>query len=146
TSIPFRNLNRNDRGNAKRINQGGVMRALHSSQSIKRANRTRYADASLDISVRSGELRDAIVERAQKINPEIDLKNALKEAKKIVGKLTKAEAKEGESNRSIWLSQEEINTAAQTVVNILSESADTEKAEIDDFISGNQPGSLAIAA
>lgn len=146
TPIPFSNLNRDDTGTPKRINQGGVMRALHSSQSIKRGIRTRYEDASLDISVRSGELHDAIVERSQEINPEIDTKNALKEAKKIVGKLTKAEAKEGESNRSIWLSQEEINTAAQTVVNILSESADAEKAEIDDFISGNQTGSLAIAS
>src|SRR5699024_4655455 len=54
--------------------------------------------------------------------------------------------KEGESNRSIWLSQEEINTAAQTVVNILSDSSDEEKAEIDDFIDGNKTGSLAIAA
>lgn len=144
-SVPFSNLNRDDTGTPKRLQQGGVMRALHSSQAIKRGIRVRYEEASKDLSVRSGELDAAITERALQLDSGLDKKKAAKEAKKLVGKLTKGEAKEGEANRSSWLSGEEINTAAQTVVDILTPEGQ-DKAEITDFIDGTQTGSLAIAA
>ncbi|AWB82407.1 type I-E CRISPR-associated protein Cas7/Cse4/CasC [Corynebacterium yudongzhengii] len=146
SAIPFSNLNRDDTGTPKRINQGGVMRALLSSQSIKRGIRKRYEDASQKASVRSGELSEAIAQRAVELVPETDGNKALKEAKKIINKLTKGSETEGESARSIWLSQEEINTAAQTVANILSPDSAEEKAEIEAFIDGTKTGSLAIAA
>ena len=144
--IPFSNLNRDDTGTPKRVNQGGALRALHSSQSIKRGIRKAYETASLDLSVRSGELSEAIAERAKQIDAELEEKKVAKEAKAIVGKLTKAESTDKESNRSIWLSQEEIETAAQTVVDILSPQEDAEKAEVQDFINGTKTGSLAISA
>lgn len=146
TPIPFSNLNRDDTGTPKRINQGGVLRALHSSQAIKRGIRVRYEDASRDISVRSGELDAAITEKVLQMNPDAGEKEALKESKKLVGALTKATEKAGESNRSAWLSAEEINTAAQTVLNILSPTTDDKAAAPDDFITGTKTGSLAIAA
>lgn len=144
--IPFSNLNRDDTGTPKRVNQGGALRALHSSQSIKRGIRKAYESASMDLSVRSGELAEAIGERVAQIDGELDKKKVAKEARNIVGKLTKAEAKDNESNRSIWLSQEEIETAARTVVDILTPEADSEKAEVQDFINGTKTGSLAISA
>ena len=144
-SVPFSNLNRDDTGTPKRIQQGGVMRALHSSQAIKRGIRVRYEKASKDISVRSGKLDAAIAERVAQLAPELDAKTATKEAKKLVGKLTKGESKEGESARSSWLSTEELNTAAQTVVDILTPQGQ-DKAEVADFIDGSKTGSLAIAA
>lgn len=147
TPIPFSNLNRDDTGTPKRINQGGVLRALHSSQAIKRGIRKRYEDASQDISVRSGELDAAIVEAVLELDGSVDEKKALKEAKKIVGVLTKGgDAKEGESNRSVWLSGEEISTAAQTVLDTLNPNDSTEKPKASTFIDGARTGSLAIAA
>lgn len=80
-SVPFSNLNRDDTGTPKRIQQGGVMRALHSSQAIKRGIRVRYEKASKDISVRSGKLDAAIAERVAQLAPELDAKTATKEAK-----------------------------------------------------------------
>lgn len=159
TSIPFSNLNRDDTGTPKRINQGGVLRALHSSQSIKRGIRKRYEEASMDTSVRSGELAEAIVERVLDLNSDVDEKAALKNAKQIVGKLTKSESSEtkgaeggndtaakAESARSTWMSSEEINTAAQTVLNILTSDKKMAKTEVNEFIDGHRTGALAIAA
>lgn len=146
TPIPFSNLNRDDTGTPKRVNQGGVLRAMHSSQAIKRGIRKRYEEASLDISVRSGELDAAITEKVQALDPSANEKQVLKQAKKLVGALTKGSEKEGEANRSAWLSSEEIATAAQTVLNIVSPTADSESSEAGDFISGTKTGSLAIAA
>lgn len=164
TSIPFSNLNRDDTGTPKRINQGGVLRALHSSQSIKRGIRQRYEEASMDTSIRSGELAEVIAERARAMDSSIDEKAALKNAKQIVGKLTKNEATESkskaaggseeetatatkaESARSIWMSNEEINTAAQTVLAIVNNDKKIAKTEVNEFINQHRTGSLAIAA
>ena len=46
----------------------------------------------MDLSIRSGELAEEIVERVFELNPNVDRKAALKNARSIVGKLTKAEA------------------------------------------------------
>lgn len=137
SSIPFSNLNRDDTGVPKRTVHGGVLRALLSSQSIKRGIRRCYEEASGDISIRSGNLAEEIVSRARKLNADIDEKAALKEAKKIVGNLTKAKSSENESDRSIWLSGEEILTAASFIAGVQSDSG---------FINGARTGSLAIAA
>ncbi|MDY3128289.1 MAG: type I-E CRISPR-associated protein Cas7/Cse4/CasC [Corynebacterium sp.] len=138
TSIPFSNLNRDDAGVPKRTMHGGVMRAMHSSQSIKRGVRLRYEEASGNISVRSGKLAEKIVAKALELKPELDEKAALKDAKKIVGTLTKATASENESDRSTWLSGEELLTAASHIAG-LDENEST-------FIEGGKTGSLAIAA
>ena len=84
-AIPFSNLNRDDAGVPKRTMQGGVLRAMHSSQSIKRGIRLRYEEASGNISIRSGKLAEEIVAKALELNPDLAEKSALKEAKKIVG-------------------------------------------------------------
>lgn len=140
-STPFSNLNRDDAGVPKRINQGGVMRAMHSSQSIKRGIRVRYEAASGDISVRSGKLAEEIVEKAKELFEGLDEKAALKDAKKIIGSLTKENSTDNEASRSTWLSGEELLTAATTIVNKQSgQDGDSE------FIQPGKTGSLAISS
>ncbi len=137
SSVPYNNLNRDDTGTPKRIHQGGVLRAMLSSQSIKRAIRTDYEENSLDRSVRSANLADLVATRAQEINPELDPKEALKATKKLIGALTKAsESTEGEAGRSAWLSSEELEIAAFNVANNSE----------DSFIEAGKTGALAIAS
>lgn len=140
TSVPYSNLNRDDNGTPKRVTVGGALRALHSSQSVKRGIRTAYENSSLDRSVRSGNLAGEVVAKALEIDPDADEKTLEKEAKKLVGTLSKGEGKdggdEGGSARSSWLSEEEITTAATTILDKTN----------SDFIQEGKTGSLAIAA
>lgn len=138
TSIPYSNLNRDDTGVPKRVMQGSALRAMHSSQSIKRGSRVIYENLSQDISVRSGQLKEVVAEKAMELNPALQEKDALKKAGKLIGNLTKGEAKssEGEAARSTWLSGEEILAAATKIANDSDE----------DFIDGKKTGALAIAA
>lgn len=140
TSVPYSNLNRDDNGTPKRVTVGGALRALHSSPSVKRGIRTAYENASLDRSVRSGNLAGEVVAKALEIDPQADEKALTKEAKKLVGDLTKNSDKESNDDggpaRSSWLSEEEITAAATTIL----EKTDT------DFIQEGKTGSLAIAA
>ncbi|MEW6945560.1 type I-E CRISPR-associated protein Cas7/Cse4/CasC [Trueperella pyogenes] len=144
-SVPYSNLNRDDSGTPKRVIQGGALRALHSSQAIKRGIRTLYEEASKDVSVRSGQLIAEIVDTAKKLNSDADEKALTKAAKNIVGKLTKGDkggassgkGSEKESDRSIWMSHEEILTAATAILNGQEDA---------EFIEDGVTGSLAIAA
>lgn len=140
TSVPYSNLNRDDAGTPKNVRRGGVTCALLSSQSIKKGIRTKYENTSADKSVRSGQLVEVICSRAAEITPEVDEKALVKEAKKLIGTLTKtAEVAEGaqESDRSIWLSDEEIEVAAAQIAANASDGT---------FIENGRTGSLAIAA
>lgn len=139
-NVPYSNLNRDDLGTPKHVTVGGKLRALHSSQSIKRGIRTKYEEASLNISVRSGNIVDEVIAVATKLDPEADKAALSKRAKQRIGTLTKSKSSNSESNLSIWLSQEEINTLAHSLVQ--PDSAESEKV----FIAGNATGSLAIAA
>ncbi len=136
SSIPYNNLNRDDTGTPKRINQGGVLRAMLSSQSIKRAIRVDYEENSLDRSIRSANLAELVSARAQEINSALDSNEALKAARKLIGALTKKEATEGEAGRSAWISYEELELAAVNVANSSEE----------DFILPGKTGALAIAS
>lgn len=139
--LPWSNLNRDDTGMPKRLRQGGKQRGMLSSQSIKRGARADYEAKSLDITVRSVNLGALVAERAQEINPDLDPKAAKKLADRLIGTLTKKEAKsaaagEDDSNRSAWLSSEEIETAAHAVAQELDKA---------DFVGEGKSGSLAIA-
>ena len=139
--LPWSNLNRDDTGMPKRLNQGGKQRGMLSSQSIKRGARVDYENKSLDFSVRSTNLGELVSARALEINPALDEKEAQKLANKLIGTLTKNEAKsaasEGkESGRSAWLSSEEIEAAANAVAQQLDEA---------NFVGVGSSGSLAIA-
>ncbi len=137
SSVPYSNLNRDDTGTPKRVNQGGVLRALLSSQSIKRAIRVDYEDTSLNTSVRSANLAELVANRAQELNSELSDKEALSKTKKLIGELTKKdEAAEGDAGRSAWLSAEELEIAAMNVAGKTDEG----------FIQSGKTGSLAIAA
>ncbi|MBM7824568.1 CRISPR system Cascade subunit CasC [Arcanobacterium pluranimalium] len=145
TAVPYSNLNRDDAGTPKRVMQGGALRALHSSQSIKRGVRTKYENASMDISVRSGNLVSEIVKVALEMQPDADENAIKKAATKAVGLLTKGADKSSdkESERSIWMSMEEITTAAQAILNDIDSFMDSKDAA---FIKDGKTGSLAIAA
>ncbi|KMY23344.1 CRISPR system Cascade subunit CasC [Actinobaculum suis] len=140
TNVPYSNLNRDDSGTPKRVTLGGALRALHSSQSIKRGIRTKYEEASLNTSVRSGNILDEVMATVAKLAPEADIPALRKIANKRIGELTKSSSAESESDRSVWVSQEEINTLAEALIHPDSAEDGT------DFISGNATGSLAIAA
>lgn len=139
-SVPYSNLNRDDTGTPKHVRRGGYLAALLSSQSIKKGIRTKYEANSLVTSVRSGQLDADVVDRALAINPDADEKALRKKAKTLLGKLTKAKEsdpeKGKESDRSIWLSSEELETAAAQIL----EDAD------GDFLQDYKTGSLAIAS
>lgn len=137
TNVPHSNLNRDDSGTPKRLMQGGALRAMHSSQSIKRGIRGKYEEASLDISVRSGKLVDEVIDMISSLNPEADAKSYQKAAAKRIGELTKGSSSEAESDRSAWLSVEECTTLAQSLL---------DGDENATFIHNGKTGSLAIAA
>lgn len=142
TSVPYSNLNRDDNGTPKRVTVGGALRALHSSQSVKRGIRTAYENSSLDRSVRSGDLVGEVLAKALEISPEADPKKLEKKAKPLISKLTMKPGKgqkkeeEVEKDRSIWMSQEEITAAARFILEQVDE----------DFILEGKTGSLAIAS
>ncbi|USR79354.1 type I-E CRISPR-associated protein Cas7/Cse4/CasC [Arcanobacterium pinnipediorum] len=137
SNVPYSNLNRDDSGTPKRLMLGGALRAMHSSQSIKRGIRGKYEEASLDLSVRSGKLVDEVLDIATKLNPEIEKESLRKPAAKRIGELTKSEAAEKESDRSAWLSVEELTTLAQSLI---------DGEENNEYIADGKTGSLAIAA
>jgi CRISPR system Cascade subunit CasC len=167
-TIPWSNLNRDDSGTPKRAVIGGVLRGMLSSQSIKRAARTDYELRSLDTSVRSTNLAALVADRAQEINPDLEPKTAIRDAKKLVSGLVKtasktedAEVGDGEavkeSGISSWLSMEEIETAAAAVatgaVSVRKEPTAAQKKKNEegaeaaiDFVEPGRTGSLSIAA
>lgn len=138
TSIPYSNLNRDDAGVPKRVMQGGALRAMHSSQSIKRGSRVIYESLSQNLSVRSGRLKEVVAQKALELNPDLEEKDVLTKAGYIIGRLTnpKGKASKGESARSQWLSGEEILAAATMIANDGNEN----------FIDKGKTGALAIAA
>lgn len=156
-AVPWSNLNRDDTGTPKRTRLGGVQRAMLSSQSLKRAARVQFENESMaaglaDPSVRSVNLAAMVADRALAIAPDADVKKVHADARKLIGTLTKAsDPKAGDaeeeaakdSNRSAWLSAEELETAAQRIA---QKNIDAEKAEADDLVEPGRTGSLAIAA
>src|SRR5665811_1187840 len=64
-ALPWHNMNRDANGRPKRLKQGGVERAMLSSQSLKRAARVAYEDAVIaDKSFRSSKYGvDEVLER-----------------------------------------------------------------------------------
>lgn len=165
-TIPWSNLNRDDSGTPKRAVIGSVLRGMLSSQSIKRAARSDYEFRSLDQSVRSTNLAALVSSRAQEINPEIDPKTTLRDARKLVSGLVKSSSADvpddgedtaKESGISSWLSVEEIETAAAAVasgaITVRKEATPAQKKKNEegtevsiDFVEPGMTGSLSIAA
>lgn len=159
--IPMSNLNRDESGNPKHIIQGGALRAMLSSQSIKRGIRTIYERESLDDTVRSGNFDQVIAAKVLEHDNSLNEKKVLKAAAKTIEKLTNnssstssaadsdetASAGSGKASgkTSIWLSTEERDTAA---ARIAASFAKTSHGEVDagTFLQEGATGSLAIAA
>ncbi|MCL2453846.1 MAG: type I-E CRISPR-associated protein Cas7/Cse4/CasC [Micrococcales bacterium] len=163
-ALPLHNLNRDDRGMPKSLVQGGANRGMLSSQSLKRAARKVYEDDSHDISLRSAKwLAQEVASRVAALRPELGddtaRKDVVKRANVLIGALTasaekaekkKAEAKEGEEvvetkDTSTWLSEDEINQIATTVINDIEAGVAT-KAAPAPIGQDRTTGSLAIAA
>jgi len=161
-ALPLHNLNRDDRGMPKSLVQGGANRGMLSSQSLKRATRKVYEDDGHDISWRSAKwLAEKVTSRAVALRPELGdeaaKKDVVKRANVLIGALTasaekaekkKAEAKDGEEvaetkDTSTWLSEDEINQIAATIINDIETGVATKVAPIGQ---DRTTGSLAIAA
>ncbi len=140
TRVSYSNLNRDDTGTPKNFIEGGVMRAMHSSQSIKRGIRMIYENTSGDVSLRSGNLAEYVFDRACEIAP--DLKETGKKEddakKEIRARLSKLVSGKDSRNNSMWLSAEEIEILAQSIAKSQAKDA--------GFLESGKTGSLAIAA
>lgn len=143
-ALPWHNMNRDANGRPKRLKQGGVERAMLSSQSLKRAARVAYEDAIIaDRSFRSSKYGvDEVLARvgvlAAANNLEIDLVKLRKaiepvimhlvaakpakevKVKKAPGDNTDATAASDEDERSaatnVWLSGDELDTIARAAL------------------------------
>jgi CRISPR system Cascade subunit CasC len=175
TTLPWHNLNRDDRGMPKTLTQGGVTRGMLSSQSLKRAARLDYELASQDASYRSaGHAYKLVADRMNHIvaaSPgaaPLDHEKALKDAKvaidKLVKKVTEAEEKaqgkpkgkaatptepaaatEKDKDTNVWLSDDEVDGLAHALIAELASGKTPTEANSVVGVNG-QVASLAIAA
>lgn len=135
SSVPYSNLNRDDSGTPKRILHGGALRAVHSSQAIKRGARVAYQERTEDKAIRSGNHAEMVANRAREINPSLDEAKAFKDATELVKKLGKV-TKENKT-LSMFLSDEELESMAGAVAGGV--------ADIEGSFDAYKTGSLAIA-
>ena len=164
TALPFHNLNRDERGLPKQTRQGGSIRGLLSSQSIKHAARARYELAAAKFgdrpSARSRDLAKEAVARAVIIaeasGASLDTVAALKRATAVLssfttqptkpkaakpgknGEAAEAEPKPEEKDTVLWLSSDEIDALAE----LLLFDADINR---DDIVVPGRTLSLPIA-
>lgn len=166
-SLPWHNMNRDANGRPKRLKQGGVERAMLSSQALKRAARVSYEDAVIaDRSFRSANYSvDEVLARVQVLAEanalDVDA-TALRKAIEpvilhlVAGKPAKVtDGSEGSSATNVWLSGDELDTLARAALDTdLSTWVTKKKAGGDELsVTGAHPiglehkvGSLAIAA
>lgn len=158
TALPLHNLNRDESGAPKQIQEGGVTRARLSSQSIKRSARLEFERtlAERERSVRSKiQVADIVATAVQVANDKgIDVtpakERALEKAlRKIILKLTHGKddaEKEADSDKKdtlVWLSAGERHLLAQNAVDqVLRAGTD----DIDGDAVDQSTDSLAIAA
>jgi len=143
-ALPWHNMNRDANGRPKRLKQGGVERAMLSSQSLKRAARVAYEDEIIaDKSFRSSRYGvDEVLARATVLAAEhgldVDLAKLRKAIEPVILHLVAAkpakEAKpakgspagdeatpattddEGSAATNVWLSGDEIDTIARAAL------------------------------
>lgn len=143
-ALPWHNMNRDANGRPKRLKQGGVERAMLSSQSLKRAARVAYEDEIIaDKSFRSSRYGvDEVLVRATVLAAEhgldVDLAKLRKAIEPVILHLVAAkpakEAKaakgspageeatpattddEGSAATNVWLSGDEIDTIARAAL------------------------------
>jgi CRISPR system Cascade subunit CasC len=143
-ALPWHNMNRDANGRPKRLKQGGVERAMLSSQSLKRAARVAYEDEIIaDKSFRSSRYGvDEVLARASALAAEhgleVDLAKLRKTIEPVILHLVAAKppkevkaAKgspagdedapaatddEGSAATNVWLSGDEIDTIARAAL------------------------------
>lgn len=150
SALPWHNLNRDERGMPKTLTQGGVTRAMLSSQSLKRAARLAYEQDVADASYRSaGHAYKLVADRVAELaaargSQAPDVQTITTAARKAVSLLVKKDAGDEmrvDKDTNVWLSQDEVDLLAE---HLLGE-ADTEVATAA-VGQGGRTGSLAIAA
>jgi CRISPR system Cascade subunit CasC len=143
-ALPWHNMNRDAHGRPKRLRQGGVERAMLSSQSLKRAARVAYEDVIIaDKSFRSSkygveEVLARVTVLAAANNLEVDLTKLRKAIEPVILHLVASkpakEAKairsaadidtdapaanddEGSAATNVWLSGDELDTIARAAL------------------------------
>jgi len=141
-SLPMHNMNRDDQGRPKTLIQGGVIRAMLSSQSLKRAARALYETEMHDISYRSARhLQEEVLARIKVARPDLvtdgaqkdiekraltlikSLTIADKDGKKVAAAVAEAQKEAGDEKdadaakaTSTWLSSDEIDSLVNTII------------------------------
>ena len=140
-ALPWHNMNRDANGRPKRLKQGGVERAMLSSQSLKRAARVAYEDEIIaDKTYRSTKYGvDEVLARVEALAADNDLEVDLVKLRKVIGPVilhlvaskppkevktaksgTEGAEVEGEDDGSaatnVWLSGDELDTIARAAL------------------------------
>ena len=174
TTLPWHNLNRDERGMPKTLTQGGVPRGMLSSQSLKRAARIDYERAIQDASYRSaGHAFKLVADRIDDIIAAtpgavpVDHDKALKSAKAAVNALVKsAEEKPAPTGKAksaaadgtepaavanddkdtnVWLSDDEVDLLAHALIDSMANGKAAHEASTVVGVD-RKVASLAIAA
>lgn len=168
TTLPWHNLNRDDRGMPKTLTQGGVQRGMLSSQSLKRAARVDYEQAVQDASYRSAghafklvaDRMDLIVAATPGAAP-LNHEKSLKDAKTAIDRLVKAGVKADEGDKkkpkkdetaevddkdtNVWLSDDEVDLLAHALLKELAAGKTSTEANLVVGVD-HKVASLSIAA
>ncbi len=166
TTLPWHNLNRDERGMPKTLTQGGVPRGMLSAQSLKRAARIDYEKNAHDVSYRSaGHAYKLVADRIAAVLANtgaapLDQTKVLKASKEAVDALVKAEkaakapkgagtetddAPANDKDTNVWLSDDEVDLLAHAVIDVLTNGSPPREASAVVGVD-RQVASLAIAA
>lgn len=122
-------LNRDDVGAPKSITFGGVQRARVSSQCWKRAMRQKAYDLTPEyFAGQRGHYQSAILEK-KLVNAGIDAVQAAKIAKDVFEELAKKDKKEGQTKVALYISDNEIDALANSIIKILQQPVDNAAAK-----------------
>jgi CRISPR system Cascade subunit CasC len=164
-TLPWHNLNRDERGMPKTTTEGGVPRGMLSSQSLKRAARIDYERATQDASYRSAghafklvaDRIDNIIAATPRAQP-VDHDKALKAAKEAVDALVKstensaagdgaepAAAANADKDTNVWLSDDEVDLLAHALIDSMAKGKKPHTASAVVGVD-RKVASLAIAA
>lgn len=166
TTLPWHNLNRDERGMPKTFTQGGVPRGMLSAQSLKRAARIDYEKNAQDVSFRSaGHAYKLVADRIAAVLANtgaapLDQEKVLKASKEAVDALVKAEkaakapkkagtetadAPANDKDTNVWLSDDEVDLLAHAVIDALANGTPPREASAVVGVD-RKVASLAIAA
>jgi CRISPR system Cascade subunit CasC len=150
-ALPWHNMNRDANGRPKRLKQGGVERAMLSSQSLKRAARVAYEDLIIaDKSYRSSKYGvDAVLARVEALATErsitVDLVKLRKDIAPVIEHLVAAKPpKPPKASKTAKVAKPVVDEDTDAPVG--SEEEDDGSAATNVWLSGDELDTIARAA